>query len=304
MKLCIACEQSFGTVSWVCPRCGFAQTKRKGIISFISDTKNEQEELVPLEEFAVFEERHFWFKRRSQLIIWFLKKYFPLRYNFLEIGCGSGYVSRIIEKELSIPEQYGTDISLTRLDFCRTRTKSVQLFQADAQGLPFVDEFDVIGIFDVLEHVDDDRQVLIQAHQALKKRSGAGVIITVPQHPSLFSQHDVMSGHVRRYTRNEITGKIRHAGFRIERVTSFVSFVLPVLFISRIFNKKSKAMDIRREFQINRFLNFLFSQVAAIEFLLIRFGINFPFGSSLLIIAKNKSSLKKKVKEKIFLERN
>ena len=79
---------------------------------------------------------------------------------------------------------------------CRSRAVSrvpdVQLYQLDGRRLPFEEEFDVVGAFDVLEHVDDDGLVLAQMHQATKP--GGGIIVSVPQHPWLWSAVDEFSG--------------------------------------------------------------------------------------------------------------
>ena len=64
----------------------------------------------------------------------------------------------------------------------------------DARRIPFEDEFDVIGAFDVLEHIKEDEQVLVQMHRAVK--SGGGIMLTVPQHMFLWSEQDVQAHHV------------------------------------------------------------------------------------------------------------
>ena len=68
----------------------------------------------------------------------------------------------------------------------------------DARNIPFRDEFDVIGAFDVLEHIDEDVAVIDEVRKAL--RPGGGFLMSVPQHPALWSQQDERAFHVRRYT--------------------------------------------------------------------------------------------------------
>lgn len=101
----------------------------------------------------------------------------------------------------------------------------------DATAIPFVGEFDVFGAFDVLEHVEEDEQVLIQMRDALKPRGV--MLLTVPQHAWLWSPV-ADSCHVRRYAAKELQVKVKAAGFEIVRSTSFVFSVLPAMFASRM----------------------------------------------------------------------
>ncbi len=76
------------------------------------------------------------------------------------------------------------------------------MLQFDACAIPYKAEFDVIGAFDVIEHIEEDTAALTQMYQALKP--GGGLLITVPQHRFLWSAVDEMSYHKRRYHRNEL----------------------------------------------------------------------------------------------------
>ena len=107
--------------------------------------------------------------------------------------------------------------------------------QMDARNIPFVDEFDAIGAFDVLEHIEEDEQVLAQMHDALNHADV--VLLTVPQHAWLWSLVDDYSCHVRRYSAKELHGKVRVAGFEILLSTSFVSSLLPIMLASRLGTK-------------------------------------------------------------------
>ena len=108
---------------------------------------------------------------------------------------------------------------------------TVAFMQMDARAIPFVGEFDVMGAFDVLEHVEEDEQVLIQMRDALKPRGV--MLLTVPQHAWLWSPV-ADSCHVRRYAAKELHVKVKAAGFEIVRSTSFVFSVLPAMFASRM----------------------------------------------------------------------
>jgi SAM-dependent methyltransferase len=156
----------------------------------------------------------------------------------------------------------------------------------DARQVPYVDEFDVIGTFDVLEHIEEDEFVLEQMFQAL--RPGGGIAITVPQHPWLWSQQDEIACHVRRYQIRELREKVLRAGFKVELETSFISLLLPAMMASRLSPKKSPPAGSNKssELRLPGFINRAFEGVMNLERLLIRSGIRFPVGGSLLIIAR------------------
>jgi SAM-dependent methyltransferase len=231
------------------------------------------------------EEGNWWFRSRNQLINWVLRHYFSQAKNFLEIGCGTGFVLLGIQNafpdlSLSGSEQFGEGLT-----YVRNRLPSVPIFQMDARRIPFEDEFDVIGAFDVLEHIQEDENVLLQMAQATKK--GGGVIITVPQHPFLWSYIDNYSYHKRRYTREELVGKVERAGFEIMYATSFVSFLLPLMLLSRAKRRRPRGnFNPIAEFQISHFLNILLEKVMSVERIVIRSGFSFSRGGSLLLIAK------------------
>jgi SAM-dependent methyltransferase len=154
----------------------------------------------------------------------------------------------------------------------------------DARHIPFDSEFHVIGAFDVLEHIDDDQAVLREMHRALVR--GGGIVITVPQHRWLWSTFDEFSGHKRRYTRRELVGKLAANGFQILRVTSFTSFVLPLMIASRV---RRRAIDLDQELTVAPVVNRALTGVATLERAAIRAGASFPAGGSLLAVAVRSS---------------
>jgi SAM-dependent methyltransferase len=234
---------------------------------------------------AGIEERNWWFRSRNRLINWVLHHYFSQAKTFLEIGCGTGFVLLGIRKAFPVLSLSGSEQFGEGLIYARDRLPGVPFFQMDARRIPFEDEFDVIGAFDVLEHIREDEKVLLQMFQAIKR--GGGIIITVPQHPFLWSFIDDYSFHKRRYTRKELVEQVERAGFEIIHVTSFVSFLLPLMLLSRAKRRRSKSnFNAIAEFQISHYLNFLLEKVMSFEQIMIRSGISFPLGGSLLLIAK------------------
>ena len=156
----------------------------------------------------------------------------------------------------------------------------------DARRIPYADEFGAIGAFDVLEHIEDDLRVLRECHSAL--RPGGLLLLTVPQHASLWSIYDEQAGHFRRYERGDLQRKLTDAGFDVERMTSFVSLLLPAMSLQRRLARGNKDVNIDDQLTINPLLNGFFSLVMALERNLISMGFNFKRGGSLLAVARRR----------------
>lgn len=287
MKLCLACGQRFEADDWRCPSCGQAPDLRHGHYSFTPDLAEssdgfDAEYFAPL---ARLEAGHFWFRSRNRLLIWVLRRYFPHANSVLEIGCGTGFVLAGIQREFPDLLLSGSELFSEGLSHARKRLPGVTLLQMDARHIPFESEYDVIGAFDVLEHIEDDETVLVQMCRATKP--GGGMILTVPQHRFLWSVVDEYSFHQRRYSRRELVAKVERAGLEIVRTTSFVSFLLPLMMLSRVKRRKAEAdFDPAAELEVNPILNVLLEGVLGVERALIRKGFSLPAGGSLLLVAK------------------
>ncbi|OGW69518.1 MAG: methyltransferase [Nitrospirae bacterium RIFCSPLOWO2_01_FULL_62_17] len=236
-------------------------------------------------QLAAREAGHFWFRSRNRLVCWALRRYFPAMQTFLEVGCGTGFVLSGIRREFPELRLHGSEIFSDGLAFAGQRLPGVALFQMDARRIPFADEFDVIGAFDVLEHVEDDAAVLQQMFQAVTP--GGGIVLTVPQHRWLWSAVDDYSFHKRRYGRDALLEKIQRAGFQVLRVTSFVFLLLPMLLLSRLWRVGSSAgSDPLAEYKIPSWVNTVFESALDLERCLIATGLSLPAGGSLLVVAR------------------
>jgi len=287
MRLCPSCGKSFSHQQHACPFC-FHETKRlSGHLAFAPELADKSEgfEVDYFQQLAELEADNFWFRSRNQLIVWALRHYFPEAKNLLEIGCGTGFVLSGIKEALPELDLSGSEVLSAGLGFAAQRLPGVELFQMDARRIPFTEEFDVIGAFDVLEHVNEDDQILSQMHQATRKHGG--ILVTVPHHPFLWSRADDYARHVRRYTSAELTRKVKQAGFEVIRVTSFVSLLLPFLVLSRFKQRfERKEFDPTSELRINSLMNTGLERILGLERSLIRQGLSFPVGGSLLLIAR------------------
>jgi SAM-dependent methyltransferase len=235
---------------------------------------------------ARLEEGHYWFEARNELITWALDRWFPSAETYLEIGCGTGYVLAAVHRHARHLELTGSDLYPEGLEFARERVPAAEFEQLDATDLPHESRFDVIGAYDVLEHIPDDEAALASVHRAL--RPGGGLILTVPQHPWLWGPSDEYAHHQRRYTREELVGKLRGAGFEIERLTSFISLPLPAMAATRVLDRRrgSEAYDFESELRVGPVANRVLTRTLAAERSLIKRGRSFPAGGSLFAVAR------------------
>lgn len=290
MKKCLSCNATFQSTTTRCPACGAEPGMHEGFTAYApSLTQGDGGfKATYFADIARFEAWYFWFRARNRLIIWALGKYCPEFRSFLEIGCGTGYVVSGIAQAYPNAKLHGSEIFTAGLAFAAAKEPSVDFMQMDARNIPFVDEFDVIGAFDVLEHIEADEQVLVQMHAALKP--GGVMLLTVPQHAWLWSPIDDYACHVRRYSAKKLSAKVINAGFDILRSTSFVTTLLPAMVISRFILKRFPATDseAKDESKISPRLNQVFEKVLGAEVAMIRRGLNLPLGGSRLVVARKR----------------
>src|SRR5262249_46057186 len=139
------------------------------------------------EELARLEDRSFWFRSRNRLLVELTRRVSRPGDRFLEIGCGTGYVLQALATECGLAVT-GSELFAEGLTFARRRLPNADFEVLDAREMPFAEEFDLAGAFDVLEHIDDDAGVLRGLHRAL--RPGGHLLVTVPQHTWLWSNAD------------------------------------------------------------------------------------------------------------------
>ncbi len=237
------------------------------------------------ERLAELEPRSFWYRSRNRLIVSTLRRHFPEAGSLLEVGCGTGFVLAGLRRELPALRLVGSELFPEGLRFARERLgPDVELVELDARSMPYEREFDVVGAFDVIEHVPEDVDVLAGMRRAVV--DGGGLLLTVPQHPRLWSRYDTFSHHVRRYTRRDVVQKVEQAGFDVLQVTSFVTFLLPGLVASRVVDRLGRGpSDPLAALEPGR-LNGVFERILDAERRLIERGVSLPAGGSLLLAAR------------------
>ena len=288
MKQFTECRSLNDSADFGCSSCGHKPQVIEGFLAFAPELAHEggRYDADLFASRAPLEDVNFWFRARNEMILGALRAHRPQLTSFLEIGCGSAYVLSGVDREHPQAALYGSEIFVSGLPFAAERVPRAELMQMDARTIPFADEFDVIGAFDVLEHIEEDEEVLREMHSALK--DDGLVVISVPQHRWLWSPADEHVMHVRRYTAKELRTKLAAAGFEMVRSTSFVSLLLPLMLLSRwrMKRKKGEVDPTDDEMRLPRALNAVLYGILRFEVWLIARGVNFPIGGSRFVVAR------------------
>jgi len=206
----------------------------------------------------------------------------------LEAGCGTGNVLRVLEAECGSEAVTGMDLFEEGLRFARQRTRC-RLVLGDIHQPPFDFQFDLIGMFDVLEHLDNDIQVLRDLNRLLL--TGRYLMLTVPAHMSLWSYFDAASCHRRRYALGELQQKLLSTGFAVDFISEFMTALFPILWIGRRLRRTAPTGDgnrhlAERELRIIPVFNGLMARFLSWEAVWLARRRRLPFGTSVLALAR------------------
>lgn len=285
MTRCPSCRAPLTGSAWICAACRWSAPSDRGIPLLAPELAHANDGYGAGQHAVVFETQsgHFWYDARNALIVWALDRHFPAARSFFELGSGTGYVGAAIARANPRIQITAAELYLDGAVLTASTMPGATVVQADGRQLPYEDEFDAVGAFDVIEHVDDDWRVLEQLHACV--RPGGGLLLTVPQHPWLWGPDDELGHHKRRYTRADLIANVRAAGFSVLRCTSFVTLLLPVLIASR-FGQNGRRYDPMRPFRLKPSTNATCRSVMTLERALIRSGLTLPAGGSLLLVAR------------------
>lgn len=235
------------------------------------------------EDMAQAQCRHWWFSARRELLRCELERLsLPDRARILEIGSGTGANLALLRGfgELTGVEMSSDAISHAR----RTVSDAVELRQGRWPGIASeLDQcFDLVCLFDVLEHIQDDIGAVSALHRILKP--GGRVLLTVPAYPWLWGPHDIALHHERRYTRHGLAQVLQAGGFQLQRISYFNTVLFPLACASRLIDRWTRTQkppgQVPRA-SINKLLTGIF---ASERHLLHRASL--PFGLSLLAVVQ------------------
>ncbi|MFH1038894.1 MAG: class I SAM-dependent methyltransferase [PVC group bacterium] len=232
------------------------------------------------------EDSHWWFVGRRKIVFELARRLrLPPAALILDIGCGTGATLKRLE---ILGGATGVDISPEAVRCSRKRgCRDVRLMEGDR--LPFPDSsFDLVIALDVIEHIDDDLGALIEYRRVLKP--GGRILLTVPAYRWLWSHHDDLNRHRRRYRIRPLRRLLQEAGFVARRSAYFCTLLfLPVALVRLLSRALERILGFRREgFEFTippDFVNRLLGLVFSAERLWLR-RWRFPFGSSILAVGE------------------
>lgn len=218
------------------------------------------------------ERDYWWFKARRNLISILLKRY-SFKPPILDIGTGSGENLEILSR---FGYSIGVDISISMIEYGRRQGRNVTY--GNAENLPFEDEtFRSVTALDVLEHVND-KKALSEIYRVLKP--GGKLLVTVPAFNWLWSVHDEINNHKRRYTKNELINLLSTCGFR----TLFLSYWNFTLFIpSAILKKIDNSHNLK---SLPKWLNQALYYFVQIDNMFVLKEVSLPIGTSIVIVGE------------------
>ena len=233
------------------------------------------------------EDDSYWFQHRNNCIINLVKHYSP-NDTIFDIGGGNGFVAKGLENAgistvLVEPGESGArnakNRGLSNIVCATTETSGFEKNSIDA-----------IGLFDVVEHIDDDEAFLAQNYDFLHKN---GLIyITVPAYNFLWSNEDDLAGHFRRHTISSMTNLLTKTGFKVEFASYLFSILpLPIFAFRSIpsklgFNKKEIDAEKHKKDHSKNATSGVLQKVWDWEFSKIKQQKSIGFGSSVLIIGR------------------
>jgi SAM-dependent methyltransferase len=189
-------------------------------------------ERVVYQQMAELDQRHWWYRARREVIGALIRRSVrpPPHARILEIGCGTGH-------NLAMLGEFG-HVDALELDE-EARTFAEQRLGRPVMSAPLPElagvadaQYDLIGALDVIEHIDDDRAAV--ASIAAKLRPGGKFVMTVPAHPWMWSAHDVVNHHKRRYSKRRLLQLIESSPLQLKAIGYFNSVLFPAAVAERL----------------------------------------------------------------------
>lgn len=227
------------------------------------------------------ENNHWWFKARREILNDFLLSLdLEKNISILEVGCGTG-------GNINMLKQHGKvkAIEMDKFAIDYAKSTGVEIRQGFLpNNFPYEEKFDLICMFDVLEHIEEDEETLHLIAKHLKPNGK--FIITVPAYQWLYGTHDKLLHHKRRYSKKELVRKVNKQ-YNIKQISFFNTLLFPIVIIARIIDVIGKSDTATGYATPNRILNSMFYSIFKMEKKLLK-KIHFPFGTSLITILEQK----------------
>ena len=217
---------------------------------------------IVYDRMAAHDSTHWWYRARREVLADYLTRYaaLPPAARILEIGCGTGH-------NLPMLARFGR-VEAIEIDRAARGIASERLGRdvgdAPLPELPGVERgaYDLIAVLDVVEHIADDVAALLAMRERLAP--GGKILITVPAHRWMWSAHDVVNHHHRRYSKRTLRLAIAAAGLVPRRLAYFNSLLFPLAAAARVAGRVTGRED-SDDSPPARPLNALFERVFGLE---------------------------------------
>jgi SAM-dependent methyltransferase len=228
------------------------------------------------------EDRHWWYRGRRTVIERVLAGMrLPARARILDAGCGSGRNMVELARHGTVT---GVELSETSVELARARNVG-EVISGSVLDMPFpADSFDLAVSLDVIEHLEDDLGALREMRRSVTP--GGSLLVTVPAYPWLWSGHDEINHHHRRYTRRSLELVAEQSGWEQVRTTYFNSLLLPAAIVLRVLERlNTKTTESSLDLWVPpEPFNWLLERPLALEAAMIARGGRIPAGLSLLAV--------------------
>jgi len=191
-------------------------------------------ERIVYDQMAELDQRHWWYRARREVLAALIRRTgLPAHAQVLEIGCGTGH-------NLAMLGEFG-EVDALELDAAARKIAAKRLGRPvmksplpELKGVPLA-HYDLIGAFDVIEHIGDDVSAL--ASIATRLKPGGKLVITVPAHQWMWSAHDVVNHHQRRYSKRALKALVDGSPLKLERIGYLNSLLFPAAVAERLWSK-------------------------------------------------------------------
>lgn len=244
--------------------------------------KRQYQELFELEE------TYWWFVGRRKLARQMVERYVGRNgLRLLDAGCGTGGT---LSKMTGLGELHGLDFSPYALSFTRKRGFNL-LAAGDLTAMPYRGEaFDAVLSCDVLEHLDSDRGGLAEMTRVL--RPGGHLVLTLPAHQFLWSEHDEALYHQRRYSAQQVRAMLQEAGLEVVKLSPVVTAAFLPILVFRLMQhlRRHRPDEPKTDLRVlPRPLNALLVATLSLENWWLRVA-NLPVGTSLVAVGRKRQS--------------
>lgn len=198
-------------------------------------------ERVVYDRMAELDQVHWWYRARRDILADLITRRIalPADPRILEVGCGTGHNLEMLRRFGKVD---GVEVDPAAREIAAARLGQ-PILDAPLPGLPGIADgaYDLIAILDVIEHVEED----VAGMRALvaKLRPGGKILITVPAFPFMWSAHDVVNHHKRRYTKRTLRALVGEAGLKLEMMSWFNSLLFPLAATARLAGKVTGKED-------------------------------------------------------------